>query len=41
LPTKPTFYNHLDTTKDIEGDGVLAAKQAYIEKHGLVVFRFP
>jgi putative NIF3 family GTP cyclohydrolase 1 type 2 len=37
---EPTFYNHLDTTKDIEGDAVLAAKQAYIEKHGLVVFRF-
>jgi putative NIF3 family GTP cyclohydrolase 1 type 2 len=37
---EPTFYNHLDTTKDIEGDAVLAAKQSYIEKHGLVVFRF-
>jgi putative NIF3 family GTP cyclohydrolase 1 type 2 len=37
---EPTFYNHQDTTKDIEGDAVLAAKQAYIEKHGLVVFRF-
>jgi putative NIF3 family GTP cyclohydrolase 1 type 2 len=37
---EPTFYNHLDTTKDIEGDAVLAAKQAYIEKHGLVIFRF-
>jgi putative NIF3 family GTP cyclohydrolase 1 type 2 len=37
---EPTFYNHQDTTKDIEGDAVLAAKQAYIEKNGLVVFRF-
>jgi putative NIF3 family GTP cyclohydrolase 1 type 2 len=37
---EPTFYNHLDTTADLKGDPVFAEKQALIEKHGLVVWRF-
>jgi putative NIF3 family GTP cyclohydrolase 1 type 2 len=37
---EPTFYNHLDQTKNLEGDKVLAEKQAFIEKHGMVVWRF-
>ncbi len=37
---EPTFYNHNEKTEDIAGDPVLAAKQAFIEKHHLVVFRF-
>jgi len=37
---EPTFYNHLDKTGDIEGDAVLAAKRAFIDKHGLIVWRF-
>lgn len=39
---EPTFYNHLDNTADMEkaGDAVLAEKKAYIEKHGLVIWRF-
>ena len=37
---EPTFYNHLDETDLIQGDPVYAAKQALIDKHKLVVFRF-
>jgi putative NIF3 family GTP cyclohydrolase 1 type 2 len=39
---EPTFYNHLDTTDKLkkQNDPVLAAKQEFIEKHGLVVWRF-
>ena len=39
---EPTFYNHLDKTADFEreNDSVYAAKQAFIKRHGLVVFRF-
>ncbi len=37
---EPTFYNHYDKTDDYRGDAVLAAKQAFIEKRHLVVFRF-
>ena len=37
---EPTFYNHLDETAGFGADPVLAAKQAFIEKHGLVVWRF-
>jgi putative NIF3 family GTP cyclohydrolase 1 type 2 len=37
---EPTFYNHLDQTADIEGDAVLAAKRALIDKHGLIIWRF-
>jgi putative NIF3 family GTP cyclohydrolase 1 type 2 len=39
---EPTFYGHQDVTAALEGekDAVLAAKQALIAKHGLVVFRF-
>lgn len=39
---EPTFYGHQDVTGGLEGenDAVLAAKQAFIKEHGLVVFRF-
>jgi putative NIF3 family GTP cyclohydrolase 1 type 2 len=39
---EPTFYGHLDQTADLakENDPVLATKQAFIEKHHLVVWRF-
>src|SRR5215813_6943739 len=39
---EPTFYDHLDKTEDLEkeNDAVLAAKQAFIKAHGLVVWRF-
>jgi putative NIF3 family GTP cyclohydrolase 1 type 2 len=39
---EPTFYNHLDnpTALEKESDPVLAAKQAFIEEHHMVVWRF-
>jgi putative NIF3 family GTP cyclohydrolase 1 type 2 len=37
---EPTFYEHREQTRQIEGDAVLAAKRAFLEKHGLVVWRF-
>ena len=39
---EPTFYNHRDTTETLESqrDPVLAAKQAFIKEHKLVVWRF-
>jgi len=39
---EPTFYGHLDQTTDLarENDAVLAAKQAFIREHRLVVWRF-
>jgi len=39
---EPTFYNHLDQTSNLEQqhDAVLAAKQAFIAQHHLVVWRF-
>ena len=39
---EPTFYGHLDQTADLakENDAVLATRQAFIEKHNLVVWRF-
>jgi putative NIF3 family GTP cyclohydrolase 1 type 2 len=39
---EPTFYSHLDKTEDLEAqkDGVLAAKQAFIRDHHMVVWRF-
>lgn len=37
---EPTFYNHEDATKDLAGDPVYTAKQSYIDKNGLVVWRF-
>lgn len=36
---EPTFYNHEDQTRDLKGE-VLAIKQNFIEKNGLVVWRF-
>jgi putative NIF3 family GTP cyclohydrolase 1 type 2 len=38
---EPTFYAHLDTPEGIpENDPVWAEKREFIEKHGLVVWRF-
>jgi putative NIF3 family GTP cyclohydrolase 1 type 2 len=39
---EPTFYNHLDSTGQLEkqNDTVLAAKQKFIEDHHLFVWRF-
>jgi putative NIF3 family GTP cyclohydrolase 1 type 2 len=39
---EPTFYGHQDETAALakENDAVLAAKQAFIEKHHLVIWRF-
>lgn len=39
---EPTFYNHLDNTADLanQNDAVLADKQAFIQQHNLVVWRF-
>jgi len=40
---EPTFYNHLDKPDGLEQkerDPVLAAKRAFIEEHGLVIWRF-
>ncbi len=38
---EPTFYAHLDVPEGVpESDPVWAEKRAFIEKHGLVVWRF-
>jgi putative NIF3 family GTP cyclohydrolase 1 type 2 len=37
---EPTYYNHFDDTDKLKGDPVFEAKQALIDKHDLVVFRF-
>jgi putative NIF3 family GTP cyclohydrolase 1 type 2 len=38
---EPTFYAHLDTPEKVpQDDPVWAEKRAFIEKHGLVVWRF-
>ena len=39
---EPTFYNHLDKPDLADGDSdpVMAEKLAFIEKHGLVIWRF-
>lgn len=37
---EPTFYNHLDKTDWLEQDDVYQYKQALIDKHGIVIWRF-
>lgn len=37
---EPTFYNHLDQTKELEQDPIYTAKRALIDKNNLCVFRF-
>ena len=38
---EPTFYAHLDTPEGVpQNDPVWAEKRAFIEKHGMVVWRF-
>ena len=36
---EPTFYNHLDETKDLTGE-IYQVKRTFIEKNNLVVWRF-
>lgn len=37
---EPTFYNHLDETKDLSADPVYKQKLKFIEDHHMVVWRF-
>lgn len=39
---EPAFYDHFDAAADLvkEGDSVLAQKKAFIEKNGLIIWRF-
>lgn len=37
---EPTFYNHLDETKDLVNDPIYRFKMEFIERHRLVVWRF-
>jgi putative NIF3 family GTP cyclohydrolase 1 type 2 len=37
---EPTFYNHQDSTKEVGDSAVYRIKQEFIEKHGMVVWRF-
>jgi putative NIF3 family GTP cyclohydrolase 1 type 2 len=37
---EPTFYNHLDETDWLAGDGVFGFKKASLDRHGMVVWRF-
>lgn len=37
---EPTFYNHLDAVDHLKNDPVYQEKLKFIEKNGLVVFRF-
>jgi putative NIF3 family GTP cyclohydrolase 1 type 2 len=40
---EPTFFSHLDKPDELaegENDPVLAEKRAFIEKHGLIIWRF-
>jgi putative NIF3 family GTP cyclohydrolase 1 type 2 len=38
---EPTFYNHLDTPEGMDpNDPVWSEKRAFIEKHGMVIWRF-
>ncbi len=37
---EPIFYSHLDQTDNLVNDPVFKAKKNYIDKNGLVVFRF-
>jgi len=37
---EPSFYNHLDETKNLENDPVYRQKIDFIRKHNMVVFRF-
>jgi putative NIF3 family GTP cyclohydrolase 1 type 2 len=37
---EPTFFDHTENTRAIAGDPGLAAKQAFIKSHNLIVWRF-
>jgi putative NIF3 family GTP cyclohydrolase 1 type 2 len=40
IPHEPTFYHGQEDTRELEGDGLLAAKRELITRHGLVIWRF-
>ena len=37
---EPTFWSHLDTTKELEGDPTYEFKKRFIAEHDVAVFRF-
>lgn len=37
---EPTYYNGSDETEWLEGDALYARKKAFIEKHGITIWRF-
>jgi len=37
---EPTFWSHLDTTKELEGDPTYEFKRRFIAEHDVAVFRF-
>lgn len=37
---EPVFYNHLDQTESFKNDPVFLEKKEFIDKNGLVIFRF-
>ena len=37
---EPTFYNHEDKTSDLAGDATWQAKDEFLRKNGMAVFRF-
>lgn len=37
---EPTYYNHFDSTGNVEGDPTYESKRQLLEEHGIVVFRF-
>lgn len=37
---EPTFYQHMDDATPLGDDGIVRDKKAFIEKHGLVIWRF-
>ena len=37
---EPTFFKHEDTVDDLRDNPVLQAKQAFLAKHGMAIFRF-
>src|SRR5262249_5112881 len=43
IPHEPTFFDHLDKATDLaagENDAVLRRKREFIEKNGLIIWRF-
>ena len=40
VPHEPIFYNHLDETDWLKGDGVFEGKQRFLKENNLAVWRF-